>query len=74
MKMRKPRVQDLKNAEVVVSHKKGVFKDETIVKVITAPQDWKCDKCGAAIKQGEQCIKIGKNKMCAVHVKRIQDE
>jgi len=43
-----------------------------LIKVVTAPQDWKCDKCGAIVKRGEKCIKIGKTKMCAVHMKEVR--
>jgi len=69
MRMRKPRVRDLKNAEIVPTHRKRVFKNETIIKVVTAPQEWFCDRCGAVIRAGEQCVKIGNQKVCAVHIK-----
>lgn len=39
------------------------------IKVVKAPHTWKCDRCGAVIKQGEECLKIGKEKVCSKHVK-----
>lgn len=44
-------------------------KPEPLVKVVKAPNDWKCDKCGAVIKRGEECLKIGRQKICSKHVK-----
>jgi hypothetical protein len=49
-------------------------KIRVLVKVVTAPQDWKCDRCGAVIKQGEQCIKIGGSIICSRHVNDKQKE
>jgi len=43
-------------------------KAEPLVKVVKAPHTWKCDKCGAEIKQGEQCLKIGRSIICSKHV------
>lgn len=41
----------------------------SLVKVVKAPHDWKCDECGGVIKKGEECVKMGKKKMCAKHVR-----
>ena len=70
MRMRKPRVRSLKNTEIVPSQRKRVFKDGASVKVVTAPQEWFCDRCSAVIRKGEQCVKIGNQKVCAVHITR----
>jgi len=41
--------------------------NKSLVRVVTAPQGWTCDECGAVIKKGEKCVKIGKRKLCAKH-------
>jgi len=45
------------------------MNNKPLVKVVKAPNDWICDECGALIKRGEECLKIGKRKTCSKHVR-----
>jgi len=46
------------------------MKTKTVVKVVTAPQDWDCDECGGVIKAGEKCVKTGSKRYCSECVRK----
>lgn len=48
------------------------MKTEPLVKVVKAPHTWKCGRCGAVIRRGEECVKVGKEKMCAKHISEMK--
>ncbi len=45
------------------------MKNKAKVKTVTAPQTWYCG-CGAIIKAGEKCVKIGSKKYCTECVRK----